>query len=52
MNEKLISGYAAYTSADEFGAYAEGNAPATLSFLAIFSVAAASAGAGSYATNC
>ena len=29
MNEKLISGYAAYTTADEYGTDAVGDAPAT-----------------------
>jgi hypothetical protein len=30
MNEKLIAGYAAYTTADEFGAAAAGQAPASV----------------------
>ncbi|MEU9121558.1 LxmA leader domain family RiPP [Streptomyces sp. NPDC048506] len=29
MNEKLIAGYAAYTTADEYSAAATGDAPAT-----------------------
>jgi hypothetical protein len=29
VNEKLISGYAAYITADEYGASAAGDAPAT-----------------------
>jgi hypothetical protein len=29
MTEKLIAGYAAYTTADEYGTSAAGNAPAT-----------------------
>ena len=30
MNEKLISGYAAFTTADEYGAAATGDTPATV----------------------
>ncbi|MFE1057058.1 LxmA leader domain family RiPP [Streptomyces rochei] len=30
MNEKLIAGYAAYTTADEFGTAAAGQAPASV----------------------
>ncbi len=29
MNDKLIAGYAAYTTADEYGSSAAGDAPAT-----------------------
>ena len=41
MNEKLIAGYAAYTTADEFGAAASGDAPATTP---VFGVSLASLG--------
>ncbi|MEU7279184.1 LxmA leader domain family RiPP [Streptomyces sp. NPDC045431] len=35
MNEKLIAGYAAYTTADEFGTAAAGQAPASAETITI-----------------
>ena len=44
MNEKLIEGYLAYTNADEYGASAAGDAPATpiISLISLASVSALS----------
>lgn len=42
----LISGYTAYTTAEEFGATAEGDAPATTPVLSFISVSSATCGAG------
>lgn len=46
MNEKLIEGYLAYTNADEYGASAAGDAPATPPLSILISVATASAASG------
>lgn len=35
MNEKLIAGYAAYTTADELGTAANGDAPASVETVTI-----------------
>jgi hypothetical protein len=35
MNEKLIAGYAAYTTADEYGTAATGEAPASVETVGI-----------------
>lgn len=43
----LISGYTAYTTAEEFGATAEGNAPATATpVVSFFGVSTGNCGAG------
>lgn len=47
MNEKLISGYAAYTTADEYSASATGDAPATWTVLATVGLVYYSAVGGS-----
>lgn len=44
MNEKLIAGYAAYTTADEYGTSAVGEAPASTESIS-WAVTAASVGA-------
>ena len=36
MNEKLISGYTAYTTAEEYSVAATGNAPASAETVSIF----------------
>lgn len=46
MNEKLIQGYLAYTTSDEYGAAAAGDAPATPPITVTISVATASAASG------
>lgn len=47
MNEKLISGYTAYTTADEYAASAVGDAPATTPWCILgLIVATAASGAG------
>ena len=45
MNEKLIEGYLAYTNADEYGASAAGDAPAT-PIIGLISLASVSALSG------
>lgn len=56
MNEKLIAGYAAYTTADEFGVATAGAAPGTITFFVATAVAtagaAASAGGGTLLFHC
>ncbi len=47
MNEQLISGYTAFTTADEYGAVAVGEAPATSSWVVVLLSAAAT-----YAGRC
>lgn len=42
----LISGYTAYTTAEEFGATAEGDAPGTTPVVTFFGVSTATCGAG------
>lgn len=52
MNEKLISGYTAYTSADEYGASAVGDAPATPPTLFVSLVTAISGVAVTSTAHC
>ncbi|MFE7271147.1 LxmA leader domain family RiPP [Streptomyces sp. NPDC057623] len=49
MNENLIAGYAAYTTADEYGASATGDAPASVETITI-TIASAAASASVAAT--
>jgi hypothetical protein len=44
MNEKLIAGYAAYTTADEYGTAATGEAPASVETITL-TIIGASVGA-------
>ena len=46
MNEKLISGYTAYTTADEYGAGVVGDAPGTTPLAVTVSLISATAGGG------
>jgi hypothetical protein len=47
MNEKLIAGYTAYTTADEYGCSATGDAPATTPILPWFALSV-----GAFAAGC
>ncbi|MEU9121562.1 LxmA leader domain family RiPP [Streptomyces sp. NPDC048506] len=51
MDEKLIAGYTAYTTADEYGTAATGDAPATTPALTTISWAITGAGLGSVAMS-
>lgn len=50
MNKKLIAGYTAYTTADEYGASATGDAPATTVVTFVLVYASASLGASTIIT--
>lgn len=52
MSERLISGYAAYTSAEEFGAVPVGEAPGTVTSTTVTVVFIPGAVAGSLLTHC
>ncbi|MFD0375091.1 LxmA leader domain family RiPP [Streptomyces sp. NPDC127112] len=42
---QLIAGYTAYTTAEEFGATAQGDAPATTPILSVIDISSAACGA-------
>lgn len=52
MNNQLIAGYTAYTTADEYCAAPEAEAPATTPFFAISIAGFAASAATSYYANC
>ena len=52
MHERLISGYAAYTTATEYGADAVGDAPATTPLAVTISLISASVVADSLFAHC
>jgi len=51
MNENLIAGYAAYTTADEYGASATGDAPASVETIGL-SIASAALSAATVTDKC
>lgn len=50
MSEQLIAGYTAYTTADEYGASAAGDAPASTPFTPFFALSVASFAASAAST--
>ena len=52
MSENLIAGYSAYTTADEFGGAAAGDAPATFIVLTLVSTAVSLSVGGTFIGHC